>query len=127
MLCGNLLYILDFIKILFVSNGGVSGDWSDDEFCTKGHYAIGYKMKNEIRDNTGANHVKFKCRNFKDSMSYFELSYPAGYGTHGSYGESSEACPVNSAIYGIKTKIQPYQGEDGDDTALYDVKFFCCE
>ncbi|VDI40617.1 Hypothetical predicted protein [Mytilus galloprovincialis] len=117
----------DFIKILFVSNGEVLGDWSDEEFCTKGHYAIGFKMKNESRDNTGANHVKFKCRNFKDSMNNFDLSYPPGYGTHGSYGEWSEDCPVNSAICGIKTKIHSYQGEEGDDTALNDVKFFCCE
>ncbi|CAG2201466.1 unnamed protein product [Mytilus edulis] len=118
----------DFIKILFVSNGGYLGDWSDEEFCTKGHYdAIGFKMKNEIIDNTGANHVKFKCRNFKDSMRNFDLSYPPGYGTHGSYSESSETCPVNSAICGIKTTIQSYQGEEGDDTTLNDVKFFCCE
>ncbi|XP_071153510.1 vitelline membrane outer layer protein 1 homolog [Mytilus edulis] len=179
------------LRYCFFSNGGDLGDWSDEEFCTKGHYAIGFNMKteghhdtdntelnaievicgsrgsercgdtassgqhdwgdwtgealcpentfmtsfslqvhkynNEIRDNTGANHVKFKCRNFKDSMRNFDLSYPPGYGTHGSYSESSETCPVNSAICGIKTKIQSYQGDEGDDTTLNDVKFFCCE
>ncbi|VDI46185.1 Hypothetical predicted protein, partial [Mytilus galloprovincialis] len=57
----------------------------------------------------------------------FDLSYPPGYGPYGSYGEWSDACPVNSAICGIKTKIHSNQGEGVDDTALNDVKFFCCE
>ncbi|CAG2233560.1 unnamed protein product [Mytilus edulis] len=117
----------EYTKILFVSNGGVLGEWADEEFCTKGHYAIGYKMKDESEDNTGANHVKFKCRNFKDSGSDFDLSYPPGYGTYGSYGEWSDACPVNSAICGIKTKIHPNKGPGVDDTALNDVNFFCCD
>ncbi|CAG2233561.1 unnamed protein product [Mytilus edulis] len=179
-----------YTKILFVSNGGVLGEWADEEYCTKGHYAIGYKMKiegphetdntelnaieiicgsrgsdrcgdkassgqqhwgdwtgealcpantfltsfslqvqknDESRDNTAANHVKFKCRNFKDSGSDFDLSYPPGYGLYGSYGEWSDACPVNSAICGIKTKIHPDKGFGIDDTALNDVQFFCCD
>ncbi|XP_063419984.1 vitelline membrane outer layer protein 1 homolog isoform X2 [Mytilus trossulus] len=180
----------DYTKVLFVSNGGVLGDWADEEICTKGHYAIGYKMKIEnpyeddntdlnaieiicgsrggvqcgetassgqqkwgdwtgdalcpentfltsfslqvqkfnveSTENVGASYVKFKCRNFKDSVREFNLSYLPGYGAFGSYGEWSDACPVNSAICGIQTNIQPHIKE-GDDTALNDVKFFCCE
>ncbi|XP_052093529.1 vitelline membrane outer layer protein 1 homolog isoform X2 [Mytilus californianus] len=180
----------DYIYTLSVTNGGVFGDWTYQEFCTKGHYAIGYKMRIEgphadsselnaiemicgsrggVRcgdtassgqqkwgdwteealcpartllvafslqvhqynvvesDNTGANYVKFKCRYFKDDVSDFDLSYPPGYGIYGTYGEWSDACPVNSAICGIQTKIHPVQGGGADDTALNDVKFFCCE
>lgn len=35
----------DYTYTLSVTNGGTFGDWTYQEFCTKGHYAIGYKMK----------------------------------------------------------------------------------
>ncbi|XP_063448452.1 vitelline membrane outer layer protein 1 homolog [Mytilus trossulus] len=179
----------DYISTLSVTNGGVFGDWTYQEFCTKGHYAVGYRMKiegpdddrteltaieiicgsrggfpcgetsssgqqgwgdwtEEVHcptktllvafslqvqqynvgiDNTGANYVKFKCRYFKYDAGYFDLSYPPGYGTYGSYGEWSDACPVNSAICGIQTKIHGGSPYGQDDTALNDVRFFCFE
>lgn len=79
-----------------------------------------------ITDNTGANYVRFKCRYFKDEYSGLDLSVSPGSGSYGYYGEWSQACPVNSAICGIKTKIEDKKGIF-DDTALNDVEFFCCE
>ncbi|CAG2225348.1 Vitelline membrane outer layer protein 1 homolog [Mytilus edulis] len=176
-------------KILSVTNGGYFGNWANEEFCRKGHYAVGYRMKiegphtdrselnvieiicgsrgsdrcgdtassgqqvwgnwtgealcpaktfltsfslqvekyNATKDSTGANYVRFRCRSFKDNLFDFDLSFPPGYGKYGAYGEWSDACPVNSAICGLKTKIQAAQGAGFDDTALNDVKFFCCE
>ncbi|CAC5414772.1 Vitelline membrane outer layer protein 1 homolog [Mytilus coruscus] len=175
-------------KTLSVTNGGGFGVWTSEEFCTKGHYAIGFRMKiegphadrselnaieiicgsrvsdrcgdtassgqqiwgdwtgeaicpaktfliafslqvhpyNGYEDSTGANYVRFRCRYFKDEFGAVDLSYPPGIGPYGSYGEWSDSCPVNSAICGLQTKIEAVQGY-GDDTALNDVKFFCCE
>lgn len=47
-------------------------------------------------------------------------------GLWGTWGASSESCPIGSAICGIQVKMESYQGK-GDDTALNDLKFFCCD
>ncbi|VDI47391.1 Hypothetical predicted protein [Mytilus galloprovincialis] len=183
-----LLTISDHNKILSVTNGGYLGDWGNEEFCTKGHYAIDYRMKikglhvdrtelnaieiicgsrsgercgdtassgqqqwgtwtvealcpaktfltafslqvdqiNTIYDNTGANYVRFSCKYIKDEYFDFGLSVSPGHARYGLYGNWSDACPANSAICGVKTKMHAYQVH-GDDTALNDVQFFCCE
>ncbi|XP_071142289.1 vitelline membrane outer layer protein 1 homolog isoform X2 [Mytilus edulis] len=147
-------------KTLSVTNGGSLGIWASAEFCTRGHYAIGFRMKIEPphgdntelnaiaivcgsrasdrcgdmassgqqvnEDSTGANYVRFRCRYFKDEFDAVDLNYPPGYGPYGSYGEWSDACPMHSAICGLQTKVEAHQGY-GDDTALNDVIFFCCE
>ena len=48
-----------------------------------------------------------------------------GHGDFGSFGLWSESCPVNSAVCGIQARIEGPQGR-GDDTALNNVKLFCC-
>ena len=52
-------------------------------------------------------------------------------GNGGEWGTWStvESCPVNTAICGIRTQIEPYQGSatTDDDTALNGVEFFCCK
>ncbi|CAG2236366.1 unnamed protein product [Mytilus edulis] len=175
-------------QTLSVTNGGAFGVWKSAEFCTIGHYAIGFRMKiegyhedrselNAIEiicgnrggercgdtassgqqvwgywtgealcppktfltayslqvhpysasyDSTGANYLRFRCRYFKDEFDVVDLSYPPGIGRYGTYGEWSDSCSVNSAICGLQTKIEAYQGQL-DNTALNDVKFFCCE
>ncbi|CAC5404360.1 unnamed protein product [Mytilus coruscus] len=53
----------DYIYTLSVTNGGVFGDWTYQEFCTKGHYAVGYKMRIEGPDDdrTELNAIEIIC------------------------------------------------------------------
>ncbi|CAC5391198.1 unnamed protein product [Mytilus coruscus] len=76
-----------YTKILFVSNGGVLGDWTNDEFCTRGHYAIGYKM-NRGRDRCG------------DTAS-------SGQQNWGDWtGEA--LCPANTFLTSFSLQVQKY-------------------
>ncbi|KAK3577441.1 hypothetical protein CHS0354_032292 [Potamilus streckersoni] len=89
------------------------------------------RVKNKFSgDDTAADFVKFMCRDFNSNSQERELSHPPGHGAWGSYGDWSQSCPLNSAICGIQTKVEPFQGDGslfgGDDTALNDVQFICC-
>lgn len=83
-------------------------------------------IKADSNDDTEANYIKFKCRDFAGSQQSYELSRPPGSGAYGSYGGWSDSCPANSAICGISTRVEGPQG-GGDDTALNDVRLFCCQ
>ena len=74
-------------------------------------------------DDTSVNNVKFQCRGVKDSCtSELHLDWSDEKGT---YGNWSDTCSLGSGICGVQARFQAYQG-DRDDTALNDVKFFCC-
>ena len=75
-------------------------------------------------DDTAANSMMVQCRKFA-SGGLNERKMGTGYGFWGTYGDWSETCPRNTAVCGISTKIESPQGM-GDDTALNDVKLFCC-
>ncbi|KAK3577442.1 hypothetical protein CHS0354_032293 [Potamilus streckersoni] len=81
-------------------------------------------------DDTAADYIKFMCRDFDSSLHQRELSRPPGHGPWGAYGDWSQSCPLNSAICGIQTKVEPFQGAGilfkADNTALNDVQFICC-
>ncbi|KAL3881302.1 hypothetical protein ACJMK2_027755 [Sinanodonta woodiana] len=81
-------------------------------------------------DDTAADYIKFMCRDFDASMHQRELAHPPGHGPWGTYGDWSQNCPLHSAICGIQTKIEPFQAGNffskGDNTALNDVQFICC-
>ena len=49
-------------------------------------------------------------------------------GNGGKWGTWTDivSCPFNTAICGIKTKVEMPQGSK-DDTALNDVELFCCK
>ncbi|WAR17473.1 VMO1-like protein, partial [Mya arenaria] len=49
-----------------------------------------------------------------------------GHGQFGSFGNWSDSCTTGSAICGMRTLVEAFQS-DGDDTALNDAIFYCCQ
>ncbi|XP_053378916.1 vitelline membrane outer layer protein 1-like [Mercenaria mercenaria] len=84
------------------------------------------KPKGVLKDDTAANYVKFKCRDKCGRKKPQELAKPPGRGVWGSWGAWSAQCPPDTAICGLKTKVEKPQGWHRDDTALNDVEFYCC-
>jgi hypothetical protein len=78
------------------------------------------------KDDTSANYIKFNCRDYDGNNHWTELNHPPGRGIWGSFGAFSDRCDAHSAICGLATKVESSQG-NGDDTALNDVKFYCCD
>ncbi|KAK3105982.1 hypothetical protein FSP39_010114 [Pinctada imbricata] len=75
-------------------------------------------------DDTAANYVNFRCRKFDGSKQrIIKCNHVT---TYGYYGQWSSSCPSDFAICGMETKSEPNQGS-GDDSALNDVTFFCCD
>lgn len=76
--------------------------------------------------SVAASFITFKCQDLKRKKEEIQLEIPPGHGEPwGKYWFSSDSCPVGTAICGIKTKVQKEQGR-GDDSALNNVKFYCC-
>ena len=77
-------------------------------------------------DDTAANSMKVRCRNFGSSGGLNERKMGNGNGHWGTYGGWSNTCARNTAVCGIRTKIEGPQGR-GDDTALNSIQLYCCE
>ncbi|XP_036308344.1 vitelline membrane outer layer protein 1 homolog isoform X1 [Pipistrellus kuhlii] len=101
------------------SESGRWGAWSEPQWCPRGGFLVAFSLRVEapktLGDNTGANNVRFRC---SDGT---ELEGPGL--AWGDFGKWSEACP--KGICGAQTKVQASRGLL-DDTALNDVRFFCC-
>ncbi|XP_045180597.2 vitelline membrane outer layer protein 1 homolog [Mercenaria mercenaria] len=110
---------LNAIKILCKSqNGGTAGavtseqsQWGD-WLGTSG-------------DDSTANFVRFKCRSFDGNSQTYVIAKDPEEGSWGTYGSFSADCGPNSAICGLRTKIESPRVWD-DDTALNDVDFYFC-
>lgn len=76
-------------------------------------------------DDTSANFMRIRCRNLGTSTGENERYMGSGYGYWGTYGAWSKSCAANTAVCGIRTKIEGPQGR-GDDTALNDLELYCC-
>ncbi|CAM4663455.1 unnamed protein product [Leuciscus chuanchicus] len=95
------------------------GDWTDIQWCPSG-YLTAFQLRVESSqgggDDTAANNIKFTCSGG---------AVLGGDRTDwGDWGEWSPTCE-GKGICGIKTRIEGPQGI-GDDTALNDVRMFCC-
>lgn len=81
-------------------------------------------------DDTSANYINFRCRPFETeentNLTETILSVAPGHGIWGTWSEWTDSCEPDQAICGIRTKVESGQG-DGDDTALNDVLFYCCD
>ncbi|MBN3291981.1 VMO1 protein, partial [Polypterus senegalus] len=102
------------------SHTGLFGDWTQTLWCPSGvlkSFQLRVEPYQGILDDTAANNIKFRC----SSSPVLE-----GFGqTFGDYGKWSDECK-EGGICGIETKQEPYQ-VGLDDTALNDVRFFCCK
>uniref|UniRef100_A0AAY5ET14 Vitelline membrane outer layer 1 homolog b n=1 Tax=Electrophorus electricus TaxID=8005 RepID=A0AAY5ET14_ELEEL len=101
------------------SDTGSWGKWTRNRWCRAGHL-VAFQMQVEgfqyVGDDTAANNIRFKC-------STGEVLEADGT-SWGSWGSWSPTC-TGKGICGIETKVELPQGV-GDDTALNDVRFFCC-
>ena len=73
--------------------------------------------------------MQVRCREL-ETANDGNVTYPGtGKGYWGTYGNWSESCAVNTAVCGIQTRIESSLGSEDheDDTALNDVKLFCCD
>ncbi|KAK2898148.1 vitelline membrane outer layer protein 1-like [Channa argus] len=102
------------------SSVGRWGEWTSVKWCLA-QRLVSFMLRVEPSigdgDDTAANNIKFLC-----SGSGVQLE---GDGlTWGTWGSWSSKCS-KGAICGLQTRVEGPQG-DGDDTALNDVQFLCC-
>ncbi|VDI72452.1 Hypothetical predicted protein [Mytilus galloprovincialis] len=57
------MFVVSVTQTLSVTNGGAFGVWKSAEFCTIGHYAIGFRMKIEghHEDRSELNAIEIIC------------------------------------------------------------------
>uniref|UniRef100_A0A8C1V5U3 Vitelline membrane outer layer 1 homolog a n=1 Tax=Cyprinus carpio TaxID=7962 RepID=A0A8C1V5U3_CYPCA len=101
------------------SEAGSWGWWTDIKWCPC-EFLTAFQLRVEssqlFGDDTAANNIMFRCTQ----------EYLYGDGTlWGKWGDWSQMCR-GTGICGIKTRIEEPQGS-GDDTALNDVRMFCCD
>jgi hypothetical protein len=103
------------------SSQGQWGGWGNDAYCNSGEKLSAFVMKSEPSqgkgDDTAANALKLYCSN-RELFNHHEAPW-------GRWGNLIR-CQANTFICGIRTQVEPSQGK-GDDTALNNVIFYCCE
>jgi len=112
------------------SDPGHFGVWSGMKPCPAGLKSFSLKVagKQGSGDDTAVNNILFACRPKQGFFSFWNLlkfggkSFKDG---EGKWGRPSKKCSKGKVICGLQTKVEAKQG-GGDDTALNDVRFYCC-
>ncbi|XP_028581569.2 vitelline membrane outer layer protein 1-like [Podarcis muralis] len=103
------------------STVGPLGKWTKIKECPKG-YLVSFVLNVEApqgpADDTAANNIRFNCGD--------GTGLEAKSTDFGTYGRWSKRCKAG-AICGIQTKVEAYYEHLRDNTALNDVRFFCCD
>ncbi|XP_056586564.1 vitelline membrane outer layer protein 1-like [Triplophysa dalaica] len=103
------------------SDAGSWGQWTAITWCCGGFltsFQLRVERKQGDGDDTAANNIRFTCSRTGQVME--------GSGRHrGDWGGRSNKC-YGKGICGIETRVEPPQG-GGDDTALNDVRMYCCD
>ncbi|KAM9450369.1 vitelline membrane outer layer protein 1 homolog [Clarias gariepinus] len=104
------------------SDTGSWGKWTDIQWCNSGMLQS-FQLRVEpyqgtMWDDTAANNIKFKCSGDDEEIKGAGMSW-------GDWGSWSDPC-TGTGICGIQTIVEEPKGV-GDDTALNDVRFYCCE
>ncbi|XP_045182508.2 vitelline membrane outer layer protein 1-like [Mercenaria mercenaria] len=112
------------------STVGLFGNWGGEITCKDGFFLKMFALQAAVHqqngDDTAANYVKFKCQDFASKETSYELAKPPGHGFWGTMGSWSKSCPANSAICGIRTKVDD-DHHGNDKISLTDVEFYCCD
>ncbi|XP_034971858.2 vitelline membrane outer layer protein 1-like [Zootoca vivipara] len=101
------------------STVGPLGEWTKIQDCPKDYlvsFALRVEANQKIGDDTAANNIQFNCGD-GTGLEGKGLDF-------GTYGPWSKRCTAGS-ICGIQTKVEI--GSSNDETALNDVRFFCCD
>ncbi|XP_062867895.1 vitelline membrane outer layer protein 1-like [Trichomycterus rosablanca] len=97
------------------------GSWTDIKWCKSGmleSFQLRVEPFQGVWDDTAANNIKFKCSGSSEEIK--------GSGTSwGDWGSWSHTCS-GKGICGIQTIVEEPRGL-ADDTALNDVRFYCCD
>ncbi|CAC5392605.1 unnamed protein product [Mytilus coruscus] len=115
------------ISTLTVDNGGSLGDWSDVEYCSEGHFAIGYEMKIEGNqdggDDSALNAIRLHCSNpdWKDSNNISGTII----GKEGPFGMWKDVAMCSNGEVIVSFSLQFESMINGDNSAANYVRFKC--
>lgn len=105
------------------------GVWYGMSFCPLGMFMIGFQVRSVpyrgfLLDDNAVTDFKFKCKMFmNDDNVTIEIQPPGGL-NNGNWYQSYSNCNENSAVCGVKTKIEIFAS---DHTGLNQLKFKCCK
>ncbi|XP_071535100.1 vitelline membrane outer layer protein 1-like [Panulirus ornatus] len=103
------------------STVGDFGTWRGGRACPVPEYVERFRLRVEPEnsfDEVAATDIMFTCSHYPEDI------LTGGGETWGNWGDWA-SCPPDTAVCGVQTKVEPYQGVS-DDTSLNDVRVFCC-